>query len=161
MAVKKAQRAQLVERRTKAIEMRTRSVPWQTIADLLGYNSSHAACQDVSRELARRRDQMGLATEQLRTLELEKLDVLEAEVWTVLKREHVTVSHGRVITVQNSDGEKVTIPDDEWVLKAVDRLVRIGDRRAKLTGLDVPVKVEHTGRIVYEFGPGINPEALR
>jgi hypothetical protein len=156
----KAREAARIERRTKALEMRARSVSWAAIAAECGYGSAHAACQDISRELKRRRDEMNLAVDELRAIELEKLDLLERQVWDVLGRGHVTVSHGRVITLKDEDGEEQPVPDDEWILKAVDRLVRLAERRAKLAGLDAPIETSVGGSVTYRF-EGIDPDKLK
>ena len=57
------------------------------------------------------------------------------EAWDVLQRNHVVVSQGRVVEL---DG--VPIPDDAPVLAAIDRLLKIQERRAKLLGLDAPTQ---------------------
>jgi hypothetical protein len=95
--------------------------------------------------------------------ELLRLDDLYATVVEVLEREHVTVSQGRI--VRDDDGGAV--PDDDWILKAVDRLVRIdearrrnSESRRRLLGLDQPTKTQVSGGVTYEV-VGINPEDLR
>jgi hypothetical protein len=95
--------------------------------------------------------------------ELRSLDDLYGRVLAVLEREHVTVSQGKVVTMD--DG--TTVPDDDWILKAVDRLVKInesrrrnGESRRRLLGLDQPAKMNVTGGLTYEV-VGIDPEALK
>lgn len=63
-----------------------------------------------------------------------------AAAMEVLEREHVTVSNGRVVSLD--DG--TPLPDDGPVLQAIDRLLRIQERRARLLGLDAPVKRDLT-----------------
>ena len=55
----------------------------------------------------------------------------------MLETHHLVISDGRVVTL---DGEP--IPDDEPVLKAVDRLVKINQEIAKIYGAYAPVKSE-------------------
>jgi hypothetical protein len=83
--------------------------------------------------------------DEARTMELERLDEMQHAAWQVLERHHITVSHGKV--VRDDDGE--TILDDGPVLRAIDSLLRVSDRRAKLLGLDAPTRVEgdHTHRV--------------
>lgn len=61
-----------------------------------------------------------------------RLDKLYREAWTVVETEHIAVSHGRV--VYGPDGEP--LKDHAPVLQAIDRLLRIEERLAKLLGLD-------------------------
>lgn len=113
-----ARRAQIAERRADAIALRIRGKPWSAIATALGYRSAGAACQDVSRALGERLRDLAQQADILRELELAKLDALDAAAWSVL--EH----------------------DDGPTLPAIDRVLRISERRAKLLGLDSPVRLD-------------------
>ena len=104
------------------------------IAERMGC-SPGAAHGRVNRAL---RLMAGPAPEQLRQQEIAKLDLLEQAAWKVLEDRHLRVDHGRVVT---DDG--VPIEDDAPVLAAIDRVLKIQDRRAKLVGLDAPTKVRH------------------
>lgn len=156
----KAQAAQIAERRTKAIEMRARREPWQRIADALGYGSADHACQDVGRAIEQRNRAQTEAVDALREIELEHLDELSRTVWAVLEREHVTVSHGKVIVIKDEAGVEHRLRDDGPTLAAVDRLVKIAERRARLLGLDSAVKVDARGVVTFAI-EGIDPEKLR
>lgn len=90
----------------------------------------------------------------VRKLELERLDVAYAAVVKVLEAKHVTVSHGKVIY----QGEEPLL-DDGPVLAAVDRLLKIQERRARLLGLDAPKAVELGGKLTYDI-VGVNLENL-
>jgi hypothetical protein len=46
---------------------------------------------------------------------------------------------------------QVALEDDAPVLAAVDRLLRIQERRAKLLGLDAPVRADVGGKLSYEI----------
>lgn len=83
--------------------------------------------------------------DEARTMELERLDELQQAAWAVLERHHLTVSHGRI--VRDEDGQAIL--DDGPVLNAIDRLLRVAERRARMLGLDAPTKVEgdHTHRV--------------
>lgn len=152
----KAESAQIAERRTKAIAMRARRESWQAIADALEYASPGAACEDVNRALKQRLQAQGEQADTLRELELQHLDELAQKVLEVLERQHVTVSHGKII--KGEDGKPLL--DDDPVLRSVDRLVRIAERRAKLTGLDSPVKVHTEGVVTFRV-EGVDMEQLR
>lgn len=153
------------ERDAEAAQLRSTGMPYRKIAAQLGINvhTAHDAVKRAMAEVVQEDGAEALAFE-LRRLdeELERLDDLYGKVMAVLEREHVTVSQGRVVTMD--DG--ATVPDDDWILKAVDRLVRIdesrrrnGESRRRLLGLDQPVKTQISGGLTYEV-VGVDPEAL-
>lgn len=99
-----------------------------------------------------------------------RLDNLEVSVRAVLKAKHIMVRGDGVVQRAVLD-PKTGLPmlhpdtadpimedlfDDEPVLKAVDRLLKIYERRAKLNGLDAPTKVE-TATYDYSVN-GVKPE---
>ena len=77
-------------------------------------------------------------------MELERLDRLYEAAVGVLERHHVTVSQGRVVQL---DGEP--LPDDGPVLQAIDRLLKLQERRARLLGLDAAQKLDVSGNVSY------------
>jgi hypothetical protein len=123
-------------RRAQALAMRKAGASYPEIAAAgLGYKTTAAAAQDVQRAL------LAVVAEpavEVRALELMRLDDLWVKAAEVLNRQHVTVSHGRI--VKADDGEPLL--DDGPVLAAIDRLLKIQERRAKYLGLDAPTKVE-------------------
>lgn len=151
------------KRDAEAARLRGRGWSYQRIANELGV-SKGTAYEAVRRAL---NDTLTEPAAEARTLELERLDEMHAAVLAVLEREHVTVSQGKVVrrrvgveTDDNGaevlDGEGKPIPvyedvlDDAPVLQAVDRLLRIAERRAKLLGLDAPTRAEVGGKLTYE-----------
>ncbi len=123
--------------------MRIAGADWQQIADQFGYASRGAACKDVTRALEARLIEQHTSVEMLRQTELIRLDALTREAWAVMKRRHVTVSAGQVVMVVDERTHTETpLVDDKPTLDAIDRLLKIQDRRAKLLGLDAPKKVE-------------------
>lgn len=128
-------------RRAKAIQMRLDGAKYtEILAAGLGYRSTGAIAQDIQRALV---ELAAEPTAELRALEVARLDDMYSAVMGVLRREHLTVSHGKVIYVPaDVDGDPdVPLVDDAPVLQAVDRLLKIQERRAKLLGLDAPTKV--------------------
>lgn len=123
----KAQSAQIAARRTEAISLRAAGQTWDQIAEKLGYATRSAACEDVARALQQRIDEQNDQADHLRAIEVEHLEALRRRLWSV--------SQGK---------------DIELALKATDRLVRIGERLAKLTGLDAPVAVDAGVTLRYE-----------
>jgi hypothetical protein len=138
MPASRAQRTQTAERRARAVQMRLEGADYPAIAAELGYSDQAAAHKDITRALESAVTRQHKAVELLRQEELMRLDLLWVEVWKVLKRDHVTVSNGRLVR----DDRGQPLRDDGPVLAAVDRLVRILERRAKYLGLDAPTKHE-------------------
>ena len=106
------------ERKLQAVELRKLGFTFQKIADRLGVSvaAAHKMVTNALRELNEKTTE---STEELRRLELERLDE-----W--LLRVAQEIKAGRV-------------------LGAIDRGVRILDRRAKLLGLDAALKAEIAG----------------
>jgi hypothetical protein len=82
--------------------------------------------------------------DEVRALELDRLDQLQQVALAVMGADHPLVSEGRVVRVEQADGTKVPLQDHGPVLAAMDRFLKIQDRRAKLLGLDAPTKVDAT-----------------
>lgn len=121
------------EREAEAARLRSKGWSYPRIAAELGYKHKADAYNAVKKVLA---DTVREAGDEVRAMELVRLDALYAAATEVLDREHVTVSHGRIVA--GADGAPLL--DDAPVLQAVDRLLRIQERRARLLGLDAPVK---------------------
>lgn len=152
------------EQDAEAARLRGRGLSYRSIAEQL----------DVSVSTAHRAVQRGLdairaePAAEVRLLELERLDRMYTAVVAVLEREHFTVSQGRIIYVGGdpvvSDGKVVYVGgdpllDDAPVLAAVDRLLKIQERRARLLGLDSETKVSVSGGVKYEI-VGVPAEEL-
>jgi DNA-binding CsgD family transcriptional regulator len=154
------------ERDARAARLRSEGKSYRAIAAELGVDvhTAHTAVQQAMAEIVAEPAAAAIAFELERLdAELVRLDDLYGKVVAVLEREHVTVSQGRVVTTD--DGS--TVPDDDWILKAVDRLVKIdesrrrnGESRRRLLGLDQPAKMAVSGGLTYEV-VGIDTEALR
>src|SRR5262249_14892377 len=111
-----AARILAAERRTQALALRRAGKHYSEIAAALGCSESRAH-QIVTLELERINTERSEQAEAVRTLELQRLDVLLGAVW-----------------------EKAQAGD----VQAIDRVLSIQARRAKLLGLDAPSKVAHT-----------------
>lgn len=70
---------------------------------------------------------------------LRELDDAAVAVYGVLESAHLAISAKGVVTI-TVNGQEIPVPDDHPVLEAVDRLLRIQERRAKLLGTDAPSK---------------------
>lgn len=131
-----AERAAIAERRTKVLQLRIEQVSYAEIARQLGV-SEDVAESDYRRAVEARRTALDSARTAAVAIEEAKLDALEQAVWEVLRREHIVIQHGKVVRI----GRKPVI-DDDPVLRATDRLIKIAERRARLKGHDAPVKVD-------------------
>ncbi len=124
---------QTAQQDAECARLRSAGLTYRAIADDLGLCDASAARKCVERAL--------LATvaepaEELRRLELMKLDQLSVAAWEILEDNHVRVSAGRVMFLDDEP-----LPDTRPVLQAVDRLLKIAERRARLCGLDAPIQV--------------------
>jgi hypothetical protein len=135
------------ERDAAAAELRAQGRKYDEIAAELGFadrGEAHHAVQRALQAIVRE------PAERLRDLELSRLDAMYEAAMGVLERQHVTVSNGKVI---HFDGAPLV--DDAPVLAAIDRLLRIQERRAKLFGLDAPARVsvdaENLGREINDL----------
>jgi len=138
------------ERDAEAARLRARGLSYRAIAARMGVDVStaHAAVQRALKATVEE------PAADVRVLELERLDRMYETVMGVLERKHVTVSNGKVVTLDDEP-----IEDDGPVLAAVDRLLRIQERRAKLLGLDAEKKINLSGGVQYEI-VGVSPEDL-
>lgn len=122
---------QVAERWAAAVRLRASGMGYADIARQLGYanaGGAHDAVRDGLRMSLR-----SAGSEDLRAIEAERLDRMQKGVW-----KRATSSH----QVLDKNGVAVEVgPDPE----AIAVLLKIMDRRAKLLGLDAPVKLQHSG----------------
>lgn len=76
------------------------------------------------------------SVDDMRLQELQSLDEMERHLWVQLRKEHVLVQQGRVIMVEGQ-----AVEDERFVLEALDRILKIKERRAKYLGLDAQVRL--------------------
>lgn len=74
--------------------------------------------------------------DEMKLQELQSLDEMEKHLWDQLRREHVLVQQGRVIMIEGQ-----VVQDERFVLEALDRILKIKERRSKYLGLDAQVRV--------------------
>ncbi len=138
--ISRTKRAVVAERRAKLVKLRLEGCPYQDIYAELGYSSRGAASRDFSRILEGYIAEQRTSMEVHREVELMKLDTLTAQATRVLQRTHYMVTQSGRVAEDPDTGAPML--DDQPVLNAIDRLLRIGDRRAKLLGLDAPQRLE-------------------
>lgn len=105
----------IAKKHAQALQLRMAGTSFQAIADALGYTTPQGAYEAVKAAL--------LATvrepaDELRKVDLERLEKMLFGIWR-----------------QATEGNQ----------GAIDRALRVLERRAKLLGLDAPVKTELTG----------------
>jgi hypothetical protein len=130
--------AETAARDAEAARLRSRGLTYRQIAEQLGLAGPGKAHEAVKRVLA---ETVADAADDLRLVELERLDQMYQATLKVLESEHYAVSHGKVIYL---DGGTEPLTDNAPVLQAIDRLLKIQERRAKLLGLDAPAKTNVT-----------------
>lgn len=110
------------QRREKALRLRAQGYRYREIAEAVGYNDTSAAWNAVKQALDELRDRTADQADRYRILEDQRLDMLAAPLWRRLTR---TVTDPQT-------GDEAIEPN----YRAVDRLIRIAERRARLWGLD-------------------------
>lgn len=116
-----ARRITAAERRRQALELRKAGATYDRIAQQLGFANRGGAYRAVETAL---REITAEPAQDVRQLELERLDALLLGLWPQARK--------------GNQG-------------AVDRVLRIMERRAKLLGLDAPTKAEVGGKLSYEI----------
>lgn len=130
----KAEMAEVADRRRQLVALRRKGVRYDDprIADL-GYTSTSAARKDFIRALEQARDEQAAEVSVYRQEENERLDALLEAAWPrATQPSPVFDKEGNVV------GEQLD-------MRAVDTVLRLMDRRAKLNGLDAPVRTELSG----------------
>ena len=120
-------RIEAKERAKKALELRKKGLRYEAIAQTLGYSSRGDAHKAVMKELNLLAKECLEEAAQVRDLELQRLDALYLKAWEA---------------VEGGD------------LPAIDRCLRVQERRAKLLGLDAAEKVNVSATeiiIVYDI----------
>lgn len=123
---------EVARRDAEACDLKAQNLSYQQIADRLGISKT-AAYESVERAL---RETVREPADNLRKLAHMQLDELAQQARQVMLSTHYVVDKGAVVL-----WEGLPLIDDAPVLQAIDRLVRIQERRAKLEGVDAPQRV--------------------
>lgn len=139
------------ERRAKVLQLRLDGMTLAQIGDRLGIRAD-SVHDIITRALASMAKE---PAEELLGLELARLDSLYAEAMNVLRSFTPLLHNGKVVQIPviNRDGEIVKDPDTgqpltciaqdrQPVLAGIACAVRIAERRAKLLGLDAPIRAK-------------------
>jgi hypothetical protein len=111
-----------------------RPMTYRAIGEKFGVNES-SAYQMVQRAIA---DIPRESTEELIQLELMKLDRIESKAADIMEKYHPFVSQ---------KGEVFNVEDEMPVIQAMNTLLKIADRRARLLGLNAPTRTELTSTV--------------
>ncbi|HEY0641255.1 MAG TPA: hypothetical protein VGD67_26805 [Pseudonocardiaceae bacterium] len=144
-----------MERDAEAMRLRSRGWLLPAIAVELGYGDE----ANVRRALRAHTERVtGEAAAELRQAQLEELDRLTAAATKVLEAKHFAFQNGRLCTLPAAEegGPPVPVEDDAPVLRAVETLLRIQERRAKLLGLDAPTRQEVEQTLVRYTVEGVD-----
>lgn len=116
---------ELVDKEIKVLELRRAGLTWQRIAEQVGYADHTGAYSAYKRAIKRTQQQ---PADELREAEIDRLDRLQLAIWP---------------KAMNGDNTSITT------------ILRIMERRAKLLGLDMPVKIAQDVT-VWEGGESID-----
>ncbi|MEM8933764.1 MAG: hypothetical protein AAGE94_21415 [Acidobacteriota bacterium] len=121
-------------RRAKALELRKAGATYDQIADQLGYASRASAYKAVAKALKAIEDQVVEGATEMCRLEVERLDRLLVALWPKASAGH---------------------------LGAIDRVIRISERRCRLLGIDAAIRADHqvTATVQVEAPPSTPDEA--
>lgn len=126
MTLNTSDEAAIEDRRSKAWDLRVKGKSYRAIAEALEV-SVRTAFNDIAAVLERTRAENNETAESHKALSLSRLD-----------RALLVVEGALDAQVFDADGNA----DNELKLKALDRMLKIEERRAKLLGLDAPTKVD-------------------
>lgn len=141
-----APRADVAARRARVLALRTEQVPYADIAAELGIPASTARSDYRIALEGLKQEQDGQARFNV-ARQLAVLDAAEQAAWKVLRKDHIHVQHGKI--VRHEDDSPVL--DDAPVLNAIDRILKIAERRARLLGLDAPTRIEVSDTVDAEI----------
>lgn len=116
-------RIEAVEKRRRALELRKAGATYATIAQTLGFASHAGAYKTVMIAFAEIKAEH---VEEVRTLELLRLDQMLIAIWPKISEAGVTLADR---------------------VRAIDAVLRIMDRRAKMLGIDAPTRVDITDEL--------------
>jgi hypothetical protein len=109
---------ELFDKENKVLELRRAGLTWQRIAEEVGYADHTGAYAAYKRALKRTQQQ---PADELRFAELDRIDRLQLALWPKAMK-----------------GDNASI----------NTIVRLMERRARLLGLDTPIKVENEVKVI-------------
>ena len=139
MPISRAQKIAVNARRAKLVEYRRQKIPYSRFYEELGYGSVNEATKDFKRTLEESIARQDNNVELYREEQLQELEYLAEEAHAILREVHYIVGvSGKVALDPDTDRPLI---DHTPRLQAIDRLLRILDRVAKLRGTE-QIRVE-------------------
>ncbi|MFE2382197.1 helix-turn-helix domain-containing protein [Streptomyces misionensis] len=139
------------ERDAEAARLHAQGLNYVEIGDHFGI-TRQAAMRAVQRAV---REVVQDAGEEVLKLHINRLEYLYEKALEILEDDHILVSHGRIVT----DDAGNTFPDTAPKLAAIREARATLESFRRLTGMDKPNKVEHSGGVTYEL-VGVDPQDL-
>jgi hypothetical protein len=124
------------ERADHALKLRAAGLEWAEVAAAAGYAGPGPAHRAVMRLLDGRTAE---SVDHLRQVEGAHLDRAQRELWAVVMDPGPLVSAGKVI--YGSDGKPE--PNRDVQVNALNALIRLSQRRARIFGMDAPSQTVH------------------
>lgn len=135
------------ERRKQAVKLAVDGVPYEEIAERLGYGSRQAAHKDVKAALAPAVKELTEAGKELIAVQAARLEQMHRAALSIYEE-------------FKADDEYSDKADQR--LAAIDRMVKVGESLRKLVGADAPAKTENKttldGTVGYHVA--VSPEEL-
>jgi hypothetical protein len=148
MATSPAKRIETQQKRARMLAMRLAGVSYQQIADEVGYKNGSVVSSMIGKMLKDHVKANSMSLENMRQLELEHLESLRVVACEIMERFHLTITpSGKIIAL---DG--VPVEDDGPKLAAIDRLIKIHEKIARLLGIEAPERVQSEIQVNYTFG---------
>ncbi|PXY27418.1 hypothetical protein [Prauserella muralis] len=143
-------------RKDAVLRMRRDGMDFEAIGAALDPPVSKQRAHQIYAEALRQIPAQSVA--EYRAEQEQRLDELRRQALAVLGRDHLAVSQGRVVRLSD-DGPPVL--DDMPKLRAVETILKIEERLARLRGIDVPTKAQVEGNVQVKYlVEGINPKEL-
>jgi hypothetical protein len=135
-----------IERDAQASALYDQGWTYKRIAAELGMSNQGRAHDAVMRHLKR----IPVAdVESIRRQMEQRLSEMRRIALAVAGKDHIAHGQGRAVEIEDPDnpGTYIKVHDDGPKLQALDRLLRIEERRAKLYGADMPTRTEFSGSV--------------
>ena len=133
MSHKKSKPAEIADRQSKAMQLRVRGFSFPKIAKALGC-STGTAFNDYTAAMKRLAEETKESADQVRSVELARLDKMTRALEFA------------------AFGESPDDSPNALDIKAIDALLKVSDRRAKLLGLDAPEDINlNVGEVTPEM----------
>jgi hypothetical protein len=132
--------------RRQAYDLRIQGLTYQGIADRLKV-SVKTAFYYINDQLREHDEVCKESAEQVRSMELKHLGELQARWLPIALSDKLEVSK---MVERGEDTVKVEWDAFDAGLKAVDRVLKIQERRAKLLGLEAPQKIDVSGHLTLD-----------